>query len=387
MLVCRTFGLLNVEGLVHPLCLATFEATLKGRPLLSKEWSQEVNYVLTQIRMELRDQLFLCPEGEGLVLTQAGKILSRYYLELANSSHKRKDPGSLDDLSFRSFFQKFGSPHHTSSKMLALAWYLSEERPLQTPDDLDRATDQVRKLLNRGEVKPPLLPATPPEESGDNLTLRWFHAHWEGVYPELVKKIRSKCQTSDRIGQVEDHAMNFVKKAIQRDAFRSRIEANTPIPYSQVAVYAVRSALNDIRDTGSDAVCRELLGSRTEREIREGTGPDRSPLRSRGAFRSKAVRFQDGACVDLIDSTTPKSNGLDETILFNQVWGRIETLIRERFQPEEFNLISVFLKERIQGSSVREVAQTLKIDVSKAEKYSKQIKNRLGVPIRNLIVN
>lgn len=382
--ICRAFGLLcpDAEVPIHPLCLASFEATQLGNPPLTKEWSLEINHVLTQIRSELQDQLFLYQEGEGLRLTKAGKLLACFLRE--QHPYRGKDPAWLDDLSFRSFCQAQKKIESFSSKMIALAWYASAGRPLRSPEDLKSAISQVREFLGRGEVR--TIPDLP-EKSSDNLTVRWFHTHWVGVYPELVRKIRSKCQTSDRIGQVEDHAMNFVRKAIQRDAFRSRIEENRPIPYSQVAVYAVRSALNDIRDTGSDAVCREILGSRTEREVREGTGPDRNPIRTRQSFRSKAVRFRDGACVDLIDAKVSKKVDLDETILFDQVWGRIETLIRKRFRPEEFDMVLGFLKERIQGSSVQEAAQNLKIEPLQAQRYSKLIKTRLGVPVRNLIAN
>lgn len=383
----------NQEVVVSPLSVGFFLTLQNGVDPLSDAGLKSIRATLGYLRGELQDSLFLMEDRQGVRLTSAGVRLAEF--QARDPISPWMDQPEPNDLSFQIFYKKIRNPDRISSKILAISWYFQEGRHVRTPSDLERATQRVLGLAGRTgaqkefDVGFGLKPAPPksiPAPDGVNLTSRWLKEHWEAVKPVMLRKIRSKCKTSHRAGQVEDHLQEFVRKVIHRDAFRSRIETGRPLPYSQVAVYATRSACNDIRDTGADPVCRELMGSRTEREVREGSGPDRDPIRLRQGYRSRAVKLQEGSCTDLIDQTTQVgSSVVDETVLFTQIWGRIEKMIRKRFQPEEFDLVSNFLRERYQGSSILETAQNLQIDPDRAHQVSRQIKSRLGIPVRSLL--
>jgi hypothetical protein len=72
---------------------------------------------------------------------------------------------------------------------------------------------------------------------------------------------------SEELGKIDDHAMNWIERAIQRDSLRTRLEAGKSIPPSQVQSWARKGAYTDIRNEGREPVTRVFHGALTKKEI------------------------------------------------------------------------------------------------------------------------
>lgn len=274
--------------------------------------------------------------------------------------------GRLPDRVLRALREAPGGPWVERSTSRALLWTL---------------TDAGRGAIafTREEVAPQV-------EESRNVTARWFADHMAQLYPILEKKIRQRCQVSHYIGTTMDHVQEYLRRAIHRDAFRSRLEAGQSIPLSQVAVFALRSAQNDIRNSGSEPVCRELYGARTEKEVKHGEGPERDHSTWRKSARVRGVRADEGSVVDMAATIDGPSSApsLDETLAFQQVWSRLEVHIRKTFAPGEIDLILAFLRARMQGASIAETASALQIEPGRAQVIHRRIRNELGDVVRSL---
>jgi len=274
--------------------------------------------------------------------------------------------GRMADRVLRALRLTPGGPWIERSSSKSLVWTLT-----------DAGRDALAAV--RAEVVPVL-------EVERNATARWFDTHMAALYPILERKIRQRCQVSHYIGTTMDHVQEYLHRAIRRDAFRSRLEAGQSIPLSQVAVYALRSAQNDIRNSGSEPVCRELYGARTEKEVKGGEGPDRDRNTWRKSARGRGVRSDEGSVVDMAEmadggTTTPN---LDETLAFQQVWSRLEVHIRKTFAPSEIDLILAFLRARVEGASIAETASSLHIEPGRAQVLHRRIRSELGDVVRSL---
>ena len=82
--------------------------------------------------------------------------------------------------------------------------------------------------------------------------------------------INMRLPVSRMIGTVEDHVQSFFTKMIHRDSLANDITSGYKITDRQLILFAVRSSYTDIRDTSTDPVCRELFGSRTQKDRADG---------------------------------------------------------------------------------------------------------------------
>lgn len=187
-----------------------------------------------------------------------------------------------------------------------------------------------------------------------NLTAQWIRDHdGKGLRVECAKKIARKCPISTRVGSVDDHVQEFFTRLIRRDALRKKLENREPIPYSLVASYAVRSAFVDFRNDGTEPVCREQNGARTEKEVRTLKSAGESPQLP-GSRRSQSSQVVLATLADPSHSAA----SIEETIWFNQFWSRFEQVIRARF-PAEADLYMRVLQAKFDEDSVPTIADRL----------------------------
>lgn len=89
------------------------------------------------------------------------------------------------------------------------------------------------------------------------------------LYEKLVAAVSYKLPLSAKTGQAEDHVMQHITRMIERDSLRDAIVAGNPPSDGKLRSYVVNGGRNDIRDMGTNPVCRELYGARTDRERAE----------------------------------------------------------------------------------------------------------------------
>lgn len=194
----------------------------------------------------------------------------------------------------------------------------------------------------------PDTPETQETISGPNLTAQWFERHlapeggevqsllWRMMFAGLSRRLR----VSVRAGFIEDHLNSFVVRAIRRDSFARMLEGGEDIPYSKVVAYCVNSGRTDVRDMGTNPVCRELYGAQTEREC--GNSPPPAPK-----------------SLDTDGNILPPeevSEGLNRE--FDTIWNRIEETFESR-KPKYRERYTTVLAMRAKGYSVREIGEHL----------------------------
>lgn len=215
-------------------------------------------------------------------------------------------------------------------------------------------------------LAPALLRGEPPAEM--NLTARWIRDHdAKGLRLECAKKIARKCPVSSRVGSIDDHVQQFFLRLIRRDALRKKIENREPIPYSLVASYAVRSAFVDFRNDGTEPVCREQNGARTEKEVRtlRARGENPQQVTSRRSQSSQTIL---ASLADPLD----QASSVEESIWFGQFWARFEGIIRDRF-PTEAELYMKVLQARFEEDSVPTIAGRMGVNERRVRAILKNV--------------
>lgn len=224
-------------------------------------------------------------------------------------------------------------------------------------------------MTKHGEaVVAPILAALAPvvlRHRGDaNITAKWIREHdGKGLRLEVAKKIARKCPISSRIDSIDDHVQEFFTRLVRRDALRGRLESGLPIPYSLVASWGVRSAFVDFRNDGTEPICREMHGARTEKEVRT--------LRSAGESTSLAPRKKAASSLANLPDPVTTSN-VEETIWFNQFWARFEGIIRARFGREADLYIRV-LRAKLDEDSVSAIAARIGVNERRVRAILKDV--------------
>lgn len=183
-----------------------------------------------------------------------------------------------------------------------------------------------------------------------NLTSQWFSQHLTpqrgqgGKAPLMIQMeaaLRRHLPLSCHTGQIEDHVQTYIMRAIKRDAFARHLQEGK-LTYGKVVSYCVNSGRTDARDMGTDPVCRELYGARTEVERRNG---GRAEVQDDPA----PARFDtDGNPVALSESMPEMS--------FDAVWARIEQTVLT-CKPKAGERYAALLRLKVAGYSLEEIAQ------------------------------
>lgn len=103
--------------------------------------------------------------------------------------------------------------------------------------------------------------------AGPNVTAQFIGDNFDRLYDRVTGHLRRKMPRSEIFDKIDDHAMNWFDRIIQRDGLRTRIENKRSIPPSQVCAWARRGAYTDIRNEGREPVCRVFHGALTRPEI------------------------------------------------------------------------------------------------------------------------
>jgi len=173
----------------------------------------------------------------------------------------------------------------------------------------------------------------------------------------LHRSVASKMLVSATSGMVEDHVQNCMVRLIHRNALKSRIMMGLPIPDYHIVQWAVRAAYTDARNDGTEPVAREMYGARTDTErARAKSDPS---LIVTTSHRDPRILWggedSDGAWTDIRDDdTTATSEAVDDNLLFQGIWDKVETVMRAK-TPEGSHYLDL-LGRKATGFSIQELA-------------------------------
>ena len=169
----------------------------------------------------------------------------------------------------------------------------------------------------------------------------------------LRASVTKRLPRSASAGLVDEHLHNWFVRFIGRDSLRERLLRGQAVPDTLLATYAVRSGFTDIRKMGTDPVCRELYGARTERE-REAQQRKRAPL-----SREDVTWKQEGSHLVVGDfrdtDTQDASQEFLDTVEFETLWANVERAVRTR-KPKAWPRYLEVLRMRFEGFTVKEIA-------------------------------
>lgn len=226
---------------------------------------------------------------------------------------------------------------------------------------------------------PPVPPVPLVKKPGPNLTAQWFTKHLTppkgGRDSELMRMLRGAVTKhmplSARRGLIEDHIQNFMVKVIHRDSFAELLSDGGDVLYTKVASYCVNSSRSDARDMGTDPVCREMMGARTDKERRQPPQPEQPEVT---VYQN--VRDTDGNLLSPVEANDPEQD-------FETVWKRVEEVAMSR-RPKAWKLYAPVLRLKAEGFSTQEIAAKQGINrnlVAKMIVSGRQVLRDVGVEV------
>lgn len=167
----------------------------------------------------------------------------------------------------------------------------------------------------------------------------------------MRRAVSSHLPVSSTTGLVEDHIQNCFMRLIQRDSLADRIIEDSKISDHALASFAVRAGYTDIRDWGTDPVCREMYGARTESERAKGLVlPPSSDTRVVWAADEDSNTA--AAWSDIAD----ESASMEEVLNFQQVWEQIAEVLHAN-KPHVSDRYLKILKMRADGCTMKDIAE------------------------------
>jgi hypothetical protein len=238
---------------------------------------------------------------------------------------------------------------------------------------LTAAGEQLARDLNGIVILPVLAPASRTETpkakrptTGPNETAVWLGEHLRPAAghkeSDLHRMARSalcrRLPVSANAGMIDDHIQNYWLKAIRLNSLRKLLQDGGKVPYSKVVAYCVNSGRTDARDMGTEPVCRELYGARTEKERRERKDQPTPQFGDKplGAWDT------DGNMKSPDDADTT----IDDTVMdFDIIWSQVENVVHDE-KPQAWQRYSNILAMRARGLSTREIAAVENVSRNRA---------------------
>jgi len=191
--------------------------------------------------------------------------------------------------------------------------------------------------------------------SGGNMTSKFLDkrlAETGGLdgtlYTLMRAAVSSKLPLSASIDRVDDHIQNCLLNLIRRDALRGRILKGVHITNSHLATYAVRTGFTDIRKDGTEPVCREMYGARTERE--------RAKKIVLGPLDDDRLCWsvnEDGT--HTVSDIAVDGDEAEAKMAFENIWAQIREVVKDK-KPQKWERYVTILYRVSEGWSVKEIA-------------------------------
>lgn len=200
-----------------------------------------------------------------------------------------------------------------------------------------------------------LVPQVKKKPAGPNVTSKWFTKHLTPARGESESELMRMMKgalikhlpLSARRDLIEDHIQNFMVRVIRRDAFATMIASGEEIPYSKVASYCVNSGRSDARDMGTEPVCREMMGARTDKE-RHMAADENSDL-----MDGPAIPLDTDGNIAVPSEVLPVQ---EENADFDTVWNRIVNTVQDH-KPGAWERYTNLLRLKALGYTTKEIAK------------------------------
>ena len=196
-----------------------------------------------------------------------------------------------------------------------------------------------------------------------------------GLLRKMRKKISYKLVFSERCHLVDDYVQNCLLRMIARDSLKSRIKLGFPIEDYHITAWALRSALTDVRNQGTEPIHRELHWAKTSTERKNGA--------KRGTLSDPCVLWESDKDGQVQRSPEIKDLGssfnitnVEDAIQFNDIWGQVTEIIDFEF-PNSPDYLKAF-QMHIEGATYAEVAQGLCIPKHKATSLIRDARDVVG---------
>lgn len=191
------------------------------------------------------------------------------------------------------------------------------------------------------------------EPAGPNQTAIWLGHHCRpnsDLYKMMRAALAKRLPVSRDSHMIEDHIQQYLLRSIERNSLRKLLSDSQEIPYGKIVAYCLNSGRTDARNMGTDALCREMFGAKTEKERRDAASQreDGDAVQWEGCGNERA-RDTDGA---LIGGVAEDEDNLD----FEALWRRIEECVQER-KPQAWERYSRILALKAKGYTTREIAK------------------------------
>lgn len=223
--------------------------------------------------------------------------------------------------------------------------------------------------------------------SGPNMTAEFLGENFDRLYGRMTLHMRRKMPRSELFDKVEDHAMNWIERVIQRNGLRTRIEANRPISPSQVCSWARRGAYTEIRNDAREPVCRVFYGALTPKEVQaraevnwtEEVIPRTINEAENLCHNQYAAHSEDDYISDPIESLadTHESALVEEAVMDSDAFGHVldqvtAILAREIMAEHDPGFHQQLVHDHfVREMSIREIAQEHGLDPAKDEEKIK----------------
>ena len=300
------------------------------------------------------------------------------------ATRKSKTPAGIDTNILNAY--RF-LHHHTHQGRDGQAWGVKAGRGKWGLTELGVA--EARRLTGKTR-------RAKPRTSKANATSLWLTKHLtpepgsaESKLMRLMKAaVAKKCPVSASMDQVEDHVQQCFLRLIRRDSLRKRLEDGCNITYTHIATYAVRSAYTDVRDAGTEPLCREMFGARTEKERRDKAEAAKKKEQPMAVF-ARTENVVINAQRELVDVTDPSASVaevLAERVSFEKMWGRLQDAMKVAKPHAYGRYIGILKMQILEGCSVKEIAEVEGVSPYRAQTMLQEARRAVRSAGRSFIV-
>ncbi len=308
------------------------------------------------------------------------------------ATRKSKTPAGIDTnvtTAYRFLHHDTHQGRHGQAWALRLGrnkWALSELGVVEAK--------RLDKLKAKTEAKAKAKAKRQPNKA--NATSLWLTKHLtpepgsaESKLMRMMKAaVAKKCPVSASMDQVEDHVQQCFLRLIRRDSLRKRLEDGCNITYTHIATYAVRSAYTDVRDAGTEPLCREMFGARTEKERRDKAEAAKKKEQPMAVF-ARTENVVINAQRELVDVTDPSASVaevLAERVSFEKMWGRLQDAMKVAKPHAYGRYIGILKMQILEGCSVKEIAEVEGVSPYRAQTMLQEARRAVRSAGRSFIV-